>query len=67
MSDTAGHGTAELIPALAAKQVEITAFPEALRPACDAIRKQYETPRSALMPILWLFQGVATSRRTSAG
>jgi len=57
MSDTSGHGAAELIPALAAKVVEVTVFPEELRAECDAIRKQYETPRSALMPILWRFQG----------
>ncbi|RMF87819.1 MAG: NAD(P)H-dependent oxidoreductase subunit E [Nitrospirae bacterium] len=50
---TPGEG---LPAALAAKEVEITAFPEALRPDCDAIRARYETPRAALMPVLWRFQ-----------
>ena len=61
MSETTGHGAVELLPALAAKVVEVTAFPEELRADCDAIRKKYETPRSALMPILWLFQAKACS------
>ena len=47
---------ADLPAALAAKEVEITAFPEELRAECDAIRGRYETPRAALMPILWAFQ-----------
>jgi NADH-quinone oxidoreductase E subunit len=55
MSDN--HGAADVIPALAVKVVEFTAFPEELRLECDAIREKYETPRSALLPILWLFQG----------
>lgn len=47
---------ADLPAALAAKEVEITTFPEELRAECDAIRGRYETPRAALMPILWAFQ-----------
>jgi len=47
---------ADLPAALAAKEVEITAFPEELREECDAIRARYETARAALMPILWAFQ-----------
>jgi len=50
------HANVELPAALAAKEVEITTFPEELKAECDAIRGRYETPRAALMPILWAFQ-----------
>lgn len=56
MSGAATPAGGELPAALAAKAVEITAFPEELRGECDGIRGRYETPRSALMPILWAFQ-----------
>ncbi len=45
-----------LSAALAAKEVEVTCFPEELREECDALRARYETPRAALMPLLWAFQ-----------
>ncbi len=56
MSETTTPAGGELPAALAAKEVEITTFPEELREECDAIRARYETARAALMPILWAFQ-----------